>query len=131
MNILVGNTDDHARNHAAFWNGAQLSLTPAYDICPQQRSGRERNQALGIHGNERRSQLAACRAAAPSFLIRDADALGIMKSQIRCIRENWTSVCVAAGLTLVDKTFFWRRQFLNPYAFEGMEGVLADALEGL
>ena len=131
MNILVGNTDDHARNHAAFWNGAQLSLTPAYDICPQQRSGRERNQALGIHGNERRSQLAACRAAAPSFLIRDADALGIMKSQIRCIRENWTSVCVAAGLTLVDKTFFWRRQFLNPYAFEGMEDVLADALEGL
>ena len=35
FNILVGNTDDHARNHAAFWNGESLSLTPAYDICPQ------------------------------------------------------------------------------------------------
>ena len=27
FNILCGNTDDHARNHAAFWNGKELSLT--------------------------------------------------------------------------------------------------------
>ncbi len=39
FNVLVGNTDDHARNHAAFWDGRQLSLTPAYDLCPQPRSG--------------------------------------------------------------------------------------------
>lgn len=32
FNILIGNTDDHARNHAAFWNGHELTLTPAYDI---------------------------------------------------------------------------------------------------
>ena len=41
FNILVGNTDDHARNHAAFWDGDGLTLTPAYDICPQSRTGRE------------------------------------------------------------------------------------------
>ena len=41
FNILCGNTDDHARNHAAFWNGKDLSLTPAYDICPQNRTGGE------------------------------------------------------------------------------------------
>jgi len=35
FNILCGNTDDHARNHAAFWDGKALTLTPAYDICPQ------------------------------------------------------------------------------------------------
>ncbi len=34
FNVLAGNTDDHARNHAAFWDGASLSPTPAYDICP-------------------------------------------------------------------------------------------------
>jgi serine/threonine-protein kinase HipA len=37
--ILCGNTDDHARNHAAFWDGTTLMLTPAYDICPQGRAG--------------------------------------------------------------------------------------------
>ena len=35
FNILCGNTDDHARNHAAFWDGKSLTLTPAYDICPR------------------------------------------------------------------------------------------------
>jgi len=39
FNILTGNSDDHARNHAAFWDGERLTLTPAYDICPQPRAG--------------------------------------------------------------------------------------------
>ncbi|MCD6175562.1 MAG: type II toxin-antitoxin system HipA family toxin, partial [Planctomycetes bacterium] len=33
FNILCSNTDDHARNHAAFWDGRELTLTSAYDIC--------------------------------------------------------------------------------------------------
>ncbi|TIL77640.1 MAG: HipA domain-containing protein, partial [Mesorhizobium sp.] len=53
FNILCGNTDDHARNHAAFWDGAKLTLTPAYDICPQARSGQEASQAMLISGNNR------------------------------------------------------------------------------
>lgn len=32
FNVLCGNTDDHARNHAAFWDGRILELTPAYDL---------------------------------------------------------------------------------------------------
>jgi serine/threonine-protein kinase HipA len=39
FNILCGNTNDHAGNHAAFWNGKELMLTPAYDIfhkCEQE-----------------------------------------------------------------------------------------------
>jgi len=131
FNVLIGNTDDHARNHAAFWDGEHLSLTPAYDICPQPRSGRERNQAIGINGAERRSQLAGCLATSANFLIRDDEAAGIMASQISCIRDNWQRVCDDAGLTQVDRDFFWRRQFLNPYAFEGMEARLRDVLAGL
>ncbi len=60
FNILCGNTDDHARNHAAFWNGKELSLTPAYDICPQGRTGGEATQAMLIMGQERASQIALC-----------------------------------------------------------------------
>ena len=61
LNILVGNVDDHARNHAAFWDGAKLSLTPAYDICPQARAGEEASQAMLIIGQQRsaRSLLAS------------------------------------------------------------------------
>lgn len=131
FNVLVGNTDDHARNHAAFWDGNNLSLTPAYDICPQARSGRERNQAIGINGAERRSQLAACLATSANFLIRDDEAVDIMRSQISCVRDNWVRVCDDASLTQTDRDFFWRRQFLNAYAFEGMETRLHDVLAGL
>jgi serine/threonine-protein kinase HipA len=49
-NILIGNTDDHARNYSAFWNGTFLQLTPAYDLCPQLRVGEEATQAMAIEG---------------------------------------------------------------------------------
>ena len=51
FNILCGNTDDHARNHAAFGDGKDLTLTPAYDICSQNRAGNEASQAMLICGN--------------------------------------------------------------------------------
>jgi hypothetical protein len=36
FNIRVGNTDDRPRTYAAFVNADRsLTLTPAYDICPQ------------------------------------------------------------------------------------------------
>jgi len=119
FNILCGNTDDHARNHAAFWDGQSLSLTPAYDICPQGRSGREAGQAMLIHGNQRLSRLALCLDAAPNFLLSRDEAMAFAASQIAAVREHWDAVCEEATLTAVDKQLLWRRQFLNPFAFEG------------
>ena len=34
FNILVGNTDDHARNHAAFWDGADALPHPRLRHLP-------------------------------------------------------------------------------------------------
>ena len=131
FNILVGNTDDHARNHAAFWDGAWHTLTPAYDICPQSRAGREASQAMQIHTSERRSQLSLCLAAAPRFRLASEEAVGIMKRQIATIREHWDGVCDEARLGPADRRLLWRRQFLNDLAFEGMEDRLGDVIRGL
>lgn len=128
FNVLVGNTDDHARNHAAFWDGRQLRLTPAYDICPQARNNPEANQAINIADQDRRSQLEVCRLAAARFLLRDEDARDIIDGQVQAIRENWHSVCDEAALSPVDRAFLWRRQFLNAYAFEGYAGGLPEGL---
>lgn len=128
FNVLVGNTDDHARNHAAFWDGRQLRLTPAYDICPQARNNPEANQAIIIADQNRRSQLEVCRLAARHFLLRDDDARAIIDGQVATIRDNWQAVCDEAALTEVDRAFLWRRQFLNAYAFEGYAGGLPDGL---
>jgi serine/threonine-protein kinase HipA len=90
FNILCGNTDDHARNHAAFWNGQALTLTPAYDICPQGRTGGEATQAMLITGNRRLSQLTLCLEAAPQFLLSAARARDIMERQLATIRARFS-----------------------------------------
>lgn len=119
FNILSGNTDDHARNHAAFWDGKMLSLTPAYDVCPQGRTGGEATQAMLITGNKRLSQLMVCLEAAPQFLLTEPRARAIIDAQLAVIRAQWSAVCDEAGLTEVDRRFLWGRQFLNPFALEG------------
>lgn len=120
FNILCGNTDDHARNHAAFWDGARLSLTPAYDICPQSRTGTEANQAMHILGTRHDSQLRLCLEAAATFLLTPAEAETLIRGQIAVIRQGFDAVCDEAGLSQVDRTLLWSRQFLNAYAFEGL-----------
>lgn len=120
FNILCGNTDDHARNHAAFWDGTHLTLTPAYDICPQSRAGNEASQAMLIAGNNRMSTLENCLAAAPNFLLDDNRAKDIIAAQIDVIRDNWDAVCDEASMNDVERTLFRQRMFLNPFAFEGV-----------
>lgn len=126
FNVLCGNTDDHARNHAAFWDGHQLTLTPAYDICPQARSGQQASQAMLVRGADRSSQVATCIAAASAFLLGREEAIAIVNHQINVIECEWQTTCDEAGLNEIDRALFWRRQFLNPFVFlDAPEGVRA------
>lgn len=118
FNILCGNTDDHARNHAAFWNGKTLQLTPAYDICPQGRTGNEASQAMLISGDNRLSKLKSCLHAAPHFQRSESEAKAIFQKQREAIEANWDKICDEANLSAVDRKLFWKRQFLNAFAFE-------------
>ena len=124
FSILCGNTDDHARNHSAFWDGTSLSLTPAYDICPQARAGGEASQAMLIIGDERASRISVCLKAAHLFHLSDDDALSIAQHQIKTIRGHWAAVCTQGALSEVDRNLLWRRQFLNAFAFEGAPAAL-------
>jgi serine/threonine-protein kinase HipA len=120
FNVLVGNTDDHARNHAAFWDGTALTLTPAYDICPQSRSGGDAGQAMSIGPDGfRMSQVAGCVAAASVYLLSEAEARDIVDHQIDVIESQWSEVCDRAQMTEIERKYFWRRQFLNRFATEG------------
>ena len=125
-NILSGNTDDHARNHAAFWDEQMLKLTPAYDICPQARSGKEASQAMLISGENRMSRISACLEAAHHFLLSEKEAMVIVEQQISAIGENWNAVCEEAGLTETDRSLLWGRQFLNSFAFDDLAGGVAQ-----
>jgi serine/threonine-protein kinase HipA len=127
FNILCGNTDDHARNHAAFWDGKTLRLTPAYDVCPQPRSGGDVGQGMLILGAARTGQLEICLRAARNFLLSEHEARAIMLHQINVIRTHWEAICDEGALTPADRTYLWGRQFLNPFAFYGADEDIRTA----
>ncbi len=121
FNILVGNNDDHARNHAALWDGKMLKLTPAYDICPQPRTGGVSSQAMRIHGNINSSQLNECIVAASQFLLTKKEAILAIEEIAVSIIKNWKLICKEAELSIVDKNLFAANQFFNPFAFQNLD----------
>jgi serine/threonine-protein kinase HipA len=127
-NVLCGNSDDHARNHAAYWDGYQLTLTPAFDICPQSRAGGEASQAMLITGNQRLSQIAVCLKAAPAFHLSAEEAVILAQQQIKTVLDNWSPICAEAKISEIDRDLLWRRQFLNRFAFEGAPSTLTKLL---
>lgn len=120
FNILCRNTDDHARNHAAFWDGSELELTPAYDLCPQGSAGDRAFQSMSIQGNNNLSHLSVCLRAAKNFLLSKELAKEIFEHLIDSIEKNWQAVCDEAELSETERHRLWRKQILNPGAFYGL-----------
>lgn len=121
FNVLIGNTDDHARNHAFLWDGFQLSLSPAYDVCPQSRHGDEASQAMMIAGSDRSSRLVTCLAAAKDFGLQEEEALELMIGQVSTIGEKWGEVADEAELAAEDKAALVHRSVLNQFALYDCE----------
>lgn len=120
FNVLAGNTDDHARNHAAFWDGAALALTPAYDVCPLPRAGGEASQAMAIgRDGFRLSRVSACVDRAATYRLTEAEAGEIVDRQIETIEREWDDVCDRARLSEVDRKLLRQGAFLTRYALEG------------
>lgn len=119
FNVLVGNTDDHPRNHAAFVNSdSSLTLTPAYDVCPQPRSVPQASQAMAIGLNgERASQLRTCLAASEVYHLDRSEAQELIDVQVDVIRTQWTDAADQARLTELDRRSLFGREILNEFAF--------------
>lgn len=117
FNVAIGNTDDHARNHAAFWDGASLRLTPAYDLCPQARTGEVAAQAMAIdRDGGRAATFATCVAAAHIYGLSKREAIAIIDRTVDVIHAHWAEAAEAARLTEIDRAFLWGRSILNRYA---------------
>jgi len=118
FNIAISNTDDHLRNHAAFWNGQNLELTPAYDLSPTARSGDSAAQVLAFgRDGEKTSNFALLASVAHVYGLSKPRATAIIEAMVSTIRDTWPQASEEARLTKVDRQFLWERQFLNPAAF--------------
>lgn len=116
LNVIVGNNDDHLRNHAAFWDGDHLTLTPAYDIAPQPRNTKTSTQAIGItRDGTRWSQLSMCHQVAGEFLLTTAQAKEITDELVDLVHSDWIEVADQARLSVLERADLWRREILNPF----------------
>jgi len=117
FNILIGNNDDHARNHAFFWDGVRYELTPAYDICPMLRTGLTANQAMIVGKQGRSSTLKNALSEAGLFGITKEDAIIVKNELIDKIETLWAEASDYAGLTKVQSDLLRRSTVLSPGIF--------------
>ena len=121
FNVAIGNNDDHARNHAAFWDGRQLSLTPAYDLTPQIRSGETSSQALAIDREGRReSSFRLCLDSAGIYGLTETQARRIIDFQIDTIETGWNDVADMTHLSELERRQLHHLAVLNPSTRYGL-----------
>lgn len=111
---VLGNSDDHARNHAALWDGHHLLLTLAYDIDPSRSPGWDSNQAMAYgRKGERASHLNTLIGAAAIYDLPRSEAQGIAERAVQTVHEHWTDAADTARLTREQASVLRGRQILN------------------
>lgn len=119
FNVLMGNTDDHARNHAFFVEGPAIRLSPAYDLTPFPRAGGEAGHGMKIRGQSNLSRIALCLDSAGSFGLKRDEARHLVEVQIGIIRSQFDGLCEEAGMDEITRRLLRRRAVLNPDIFAG------------
>jgi len=123
FNVLIGNTDDHARNHSFFVEGASIRITPAYDVTPFPRAGGEAGHGMKITRDSNLSRIRLCLDVAPEFGISEEEGRSIVERQVRSITENFDPLCKDAKMTRAMCERLRRRAVLNPDIFAGCEDL--------
>ncbi len=121
FNILIGNEDDHAKNHACFWDGRVLRLTSAYDIVPQRRAGQEARQAMivGERGQGgREGSLANALTSADRFGLEVDEARELAQELRAIVEERWESVFAEHGVPAAELQMLRGTTVLSPLAVE-------------
>lgn len=100
-NIVLGNTDDHARNHALLFNvrDNHWSLSPVYDVVPIVNS--QGLQSLSVGREGRQSRLSNAMSVIGEFGISLSKAMEIIDKQLQ-IFSGWRQHFADAGVPALD-----------------------------
>jgi len=101
FNILIGNTDDHFRNHGFLLTRKGWTLAPAYDLNPTTGS----HQCLLINRQTEKSDIEILRQSCENYLLERREADEII-AQIFEAKNDWKNVAKNGEISL---------QFLAPY----------------
>lgn len=97
-----------------------LTLAPAFDICPQPRSGGETQQAMAIgRDGYKAANLAGCVKRASDYGLDQREALDLVERQIEAVTSHWDDAADRARLNAAERRAAFGGPILNPSIFYG------------
>jgi len=98
LNIFIGNTDDHARNHALIFDTVEMAwqLSPAYDVLPTIGGNRGR-QAMGVGSEGGDSTAANALSYCKLFMLTESQARKLI-AEILDLAKTLPDYAVVAGM---------------------------------
>ena len=101
FNILIGNVDDHLRNHALLMvSPGRFVLSPAFDLVPHI-SAAIHPQSIGVGAQGAASTIANALSQCGRFLLKPAEASAIVES-VRSVVAGWMVDFRQAGICRSD-----------------------------
>lgn len=98
FNILIGNRDDHLRNHGFIREPSGWRLSPAFDMNP---STAKQTHALAIDSKNAEPDVGVAMQQAELFRIDSADAEGLL-AEVRAAIANWRREAARLKLPSVE-----------------------------
>ena len=98
FNILIGNRDDHLRNHGFIREPSGWRLSPAFDMNP---STAKQTHALAIDSKNAEPDVGVAMQQAELFRIDSADAAGLL-AEVRAAIANWRREAARLKLPSVE-----------------------------
>lgn len=117
FNMVIGNTDDHARNHAVFWDGTHARLTPAYDIGIIRRIGQTGSQAMAVGAEGNRSTLSNALSSCARFLLSPAEAQKLTEEICDVVSARWRKIANEASISPTFANQLAGTAILSPLLF--------------
>lgn len=100
FNVLVGNRDDHLRNHGFLRTPTGWRLSPAFDVNP---NPAKHEHALTLDGKSATPEVERAMATAELYRLRSAQARNLL-AEVRAVLSDWKRVAQSQGLLGIDIT---------------------------
>ncbi|MCY3879970.1 MAG: type II toxin-antitoxin system HipA family toxin [Rhodobacteraceae bacterium] len=102
FNVMVGNLDDHLRNHGFLYdNDNKWRLSPAYDLNPVPLTEKARELTTWISEDGPEANLDLARAAAPYFALDQVRANAII-NEIAAALDRWQQIARQLRMSASD-----------------------------
>ena len=102
FSVLIGNLDDHLRNHGFLYDkDDKWKLSPAYDLnpVPLQEKARELTTWISEEGPD--ADLDIARRAAPFFALKD-DQAEVIIIEVSAALKGWQNTACQLGMSAAD-----------------------------